>query len=216
MYYSMPDSALHLIETWLAANAPRILHESLNPGASEEVLAALEKAVGRPLPDDYKTLYRWHNGLDEEAENFGNFAYGLSFLPLEEVTANVHSRKQDAEAFPLARTAAEVRADNVLNPYWVSLGFDGSHAWLHVDLDPTPAGTYGQVIFLDEVEETAFLVASSVTSFLSDFARDLQQGLYSLNPDALEEDDNEFLAPDAIIDLVNRDATTRWQAASRF
>ncbi|MCR5890038.1 SMI1/KNR4 family protein [Hymenobacter sp. J193] len=211
----MVSDSLHLIETWLATHAPRILHVSLNPGASEEALAALEKVLGRPLPDDYKALYRWHNGLDEEVENFGNFVYGLSFLPLEEVAANFHSRTQHTEAVPLEHTTAEVRADHVLNPYWLSLGFDGSHAWLYVDLDPTPAGTYGQVIFLDEVEETAFLVADSVTSLLTGFAQDLQQGLYSLNPDALEEDDNEFLAPDPTIDLVNWYNASRWQSVPR-
>ena len=207
---TIPAESLSQIADWLAANAPRILHESLNPGATDAQLAALEAAVGKPLPDDYKALYRWHNGLDEEADNLGNFAYGMSFRPLEEVAANFHSRKQDAEAVPLKHATAQMRAGNVLNPYWLGLGFDGSHAWLYVDLDPAPAGTYGQVIFLDEVEETAFIVADSVATLLADFARDLQQGYYSLDPDALEEDDHHFLYPDPSIDVGSWFVAARW------
>ncbi len=211
----MPNSSLPFIEQWLATHAPRILHESLNPGATDEQLAALEAAVGKPLPEDYKALYQWHNGLNQDADNLGSFVYGMDFLPLAKVEASYRSRVQDSTAVPLQQATPELRAENALNPYWLSLSFDGSHTWLYVDLDPTAAGTYGQVIFQDEEEETAFVVADSVATLLADFVGDLQQGYYFLNPDALEEDNNEFLDTDPAIDLVNWFDAARWQAHSR-
>jgi len=42
----MVNDALNRILHWLAAHAPRILSESLNPGASEAQLAALEAIIG--------------------------------------------------------------------------------------------------------------------------------------------------------------------------
>lgn len=206
---SVPDS-LRRIETWLNAHAPRILTESLNEGATESELSGLEAAIGKLLPDDYKALYRWRNGLDENADNFGNLFYGLSFIPLAGVTAAFQSRAQGPELCPPKYAQASVKADNVLNPYWLQLSFDGSHTWLCVDLDPAPTGCYGQVIFVDEVNESVFQVAISVEALLAQFADDLEQGHYSLLPDALE-DGEEYISPAESIDVNIWYVAERWQ-----
>ncbi|GAB2785350.1 cell wall assembly regulator SMI1 [Hymenobacter luteus] len=204
------SDSIRRIETWLSAHAPRILTESLNPGATESELSGLEAAVGKPLPEDYKALYRWRNGLDEDADNFGSLFYSLSFIPLAGVATAFQSRAQDPELCPPVYAQASVKADNVLNPYWLQLGFDGSHTWLCVDLDPTPAGRYGQIIFVDEENESVFQVAESVEALLAQFAEDLEQGRYILDPDALA-DGNEFLAAAESIDVVNWHHAPRWQ-----
>lgn len=198
------------VEYWLAAHAPRILAESMHEGARESELAGLEKALGKPLPEDYQALYRWHNGLAEDADNFGSLFYGMSFIPLAEVGAVVRSRLQNPDKIPLVHAQAPVKTDDRLNPYWLQLGFDGSHTYLCVDLDPAPAGRYGQVIFVDEESEAAFRVADSVEALLTQFADDLEQGRYTLEPDALA-DGHEFLSPAATIDVVNWYHATRWQ-----
>ncbi|MBX0289530.1 SMI1/KNR4 family protein [Hymenobacter sp. HSC-4F20] len=205
-----PSESIRRIETWLTVHAPQILTESLNDGAAESELSGLEAAVGRPLPNDYKALYRWRNGLDEDANNLGSLFYGLSFVPLARVAAAFQSRSQDPEMFPAVYAQALVKADNVLHPYWLQLGFDGSHTWLCVDLDPAPAGRYGQVILVDEETQAAFQVAESVEALLAQFADDLEQGRYFLEPDALE-DGNEFLAAAENIDVVNWYQAARWQ-----
>ena len=64
----MVNESSNYLEQWLAVNAPRILNESLNSGATKAQLAQIEIAVGKSLPEDYEDLYRWHNGLNEEAE----------------------------------------------------------------------------------------------------------------------------------------------------
>ncbi|WP_139921772.1 SMI1/KNR4 family protein [Hymenobacter sp. DG01] len=204
------SESIHRIETWLATHAPRILTESLNDGAAERELSGLEAAVGKPLPEDYKALYRWRNGLDEDADNFGSLFYGLSFIPLARVAAAFQSRAQDSELCPPVYAQASVKADNVLNPYWLQLSFDGSHTWLCVDLDPAPAGSYGQVIFVDEVNESVFQVAESVAALLAQFADDLEQGRYTLEPDALE-DGEEYLSPEESIDVNIWYVAERWQ-----
>jgi cell wall assembly regulator SMI1 len=198
----MVNNALNRISHWLVAHAPRILSESPNPGASEAQLAALEAAIGQHLPADYRALYLCHDGLNEDAENFGNFFYGMSFLPLAEVAAIWQRRAESPMTVPVRHAHPDLKADNAQRPQWLCLGFDGSHPWLCVDLAPVDGHRYGQVILIDEEQEAAFPVADSVVSLLTDFTHDLEQGHYSLDPDALA-DGNEYLSPDAEIDLAN-------------
>ncbi|UOQ51707.1 SMI1/KNR4 family protein [Hymenobacter cellulosivorans] len=203
------EDAFRRVENWLEVHAPRILHESLQSGATEPELAELAQALGQPLPADYQDLYRWRNGLDEDADNFGNLFYGLSFTPLAQVLATQQER-QASEPVPLVHAQAAVRAENLFNPAWLQLGFDCSHCWLYVDLDPAVAGRYGQVIFVDEENEAAFRVAESVEALLGEFADDLEQGRYQLEPEALD-DGNEYLDAAESIDLVNWYRAARWQ-----
>jgi len=205
----MVDDALFRIAHWLAAHAPRILHESLNPTAPGADLAALEAAIGHPLPADYKALYQRHDGLNEDADNFGSFFYGLSFLPLAEVAAFRQQRAVVTASAPLRRVHPALKAGSAQRPQWLCLGFDGAHVWLCVDLDPVDGHRYGQVVLVDEEEEVAFPVADSVGAFLTDFAHDLEQGRYTLDPDALE-DGNEYLVPVPEIDLINWSTAKRW------
>ena len=213
----MVNDSLNYIEQWLAVNAPRILNESLNPGATDEQLTALETAIGKSLPKDYKDLYRRYNGLKNGLngeENLGSFFYGMSFLPLAEVLWWIeHQRQHETEPIPLGKAATTLNSQNRENPLWLKLGFDGSHTWLMVDLDPSELGSYGQVIFLDEEYETAFFVADSVAGLLATFAQDLKMGLYKLDADAVL-DGYDFLETDARIDLVNWYNAERWQNAA--
>ena len=208
----MMINSLTRITACLAAQAPRILTESLNPGASEAELMGLAAAVGRPLPADYQQLYRWHNGLNEEADNWGSLWYGMSLLPLAEVLDAFQYQALQTLTSPLRQAAPTLKAAVMQNPWWLRLGFDGSHGWLCVDLDPAPTGTYGQVIYVYETQEIAFRVADSVAELLATFAHDLEQGLYQLDEGALE-DGNEFLVPNAQIDLDNWGQSGRWQNA---
>lgn len=208
----MVDDALTRIAHWLAAHAPCILHDSLNPAAPEARLAALEAAIGHPLPADYQALYRRHDGLNEDADNFGSFFYGLSFLPLAEVAAIRQQHAAATAPVPLRRAHPGLKADNAQRPQWLCLGFDGAHVWLCVDLDPVDGHRYGQVILVDEELETAFPVADSVGALLTDFAHDLEHGHYTLDPDALD-DGNEYLTPAPEIDLINWSAAKRWANA---
>lgn len=207
------SDALARITRWLAAHAPRILESSLNPGASAAELSRLAAAVGRPLPPDYQELYRWHNGLNEEAENWGSLFYGMRFILLAEVLDAYQYQAAQTMTSALDKADATVRPAVLQNPHWLRLGSDGGHGWLCVDLDPAAAGTYGQVIYLYEIQELAFQVASSVTELLAGFAHDLEQGQYTLDEGA-REDGNEFLVPNEQIDPGNWESAERWKAIS--
>lgn len=67
------------MRAWLASHAPRT-HATLLPGATDEELAELAEAMGRPVPDDFAALYRACGGQGE-GETPGIFD-GYYFMPL--------------------------------------------------------------------------------------------------------------------------------------
>jgi cell wall assembly regulator SMI1 len=201
------DQPLLRINVWLRKNARRILNNSLNKGATEIDIDRLQKIVGQVLPVDLVHLYTSYNGMSDD-QNIGNFFYGLDFIPLEEVISDV-VRRSSSPIIPLGRADAAIDKKDMLNRDWLLLAHDHSHASLRVDLTPTPLGTVGQVIFIDEEYETGILMARSVDELIKNFANDLESGLYTLNQDALE-DGNHYLEPDKKIDLVNWFSSERW------
>jgi len=54
------------IENWLKENAKKILELSLQKPATQDEISELEKIAGKELPDDFKELYLWHNGLNDD------------------------------------------------------------------------------------------------------------------------------------------------------
>lgn len=61
---SMKDLIADLDE-WLRAHRADLLPK-LNPPATDSELADLERVVGMPLPPDFRTLLRWHNGQPDD------------------------------------------------------------------------------------------------------------------------------------------------------
>ena len=91
----MLNENLKAIDKWLEENANKIATQSLRAPASIADIEKLEKAVGKPLPEDFKQLYLWHDGLDN-APNVGNLFYAMDFVPIEFVEKRVISQKKSA------------------------------------------------------------------------------------------------------------------------
>ena len=208
----MLTTSLESITQSLTEFAPRIVELSLNPGASEEELESLEEIIGKKLPEDFKELYKTHNGINDE-ENFGNFFYGFQFSPIDNIIAESEFRakqSKDIALIPLKSFDPQIDGSNTYNPGWISIGNDGARCNIFVDLAPSSQGTYGQVIFVDGTYQTGILIANSVTDLIENFAADLKNNLYTLEPDALE-DEQHFLETDPSIDLLNWYTVDKWK-----
>lgn len=201
-------SDIERIDAWLTAHAPRIKEFSLNPPAGQAEFDRLETLIGQGLPEDFKTLYRWHNGLNSET-NIGSLVYGLDFYPLDKVERELaFYRKQPV--LPSKANSSAIETDHKTWPLWLPIADDGGgRVVLCLDLSPGPSGKLGQVIFLDSEEDMAILVAASTADLLKEFADDLEAGRYQLDSDALEEGEH-FLSPETSIDLDN------WWQSERF
>jgi len=208
----MIDTSLNIIKQRLTEIAPRIIQFSLNTGASQQDLDKLEILIGKRLPIDFKELYKIYNGINDE-ENWGNFFYGMTFSSIDDIIENYEFRinqSKDIEPIPLKKVDPQINGSNLYNLSWVRIGSDGSRSGLFVDLAPTDRGNYGQVIFIDGDYNVGIFIACSVLELVNNFAADLQNNLYYLEPDALE-DGQHFLEAKSSIDLGNWHTVDKWK-----
>lgn len=203
------ESDLFRIDNWLQQNAERIVTLSLQPPAHPAELDALEKEVGKTIPPDFRELYSWHNGLDD-SENFGSLFFGMDFYPVDKILQEVREQRERSGGEPLKKFDRGIDGTNHSNRNWVRFGFDGSRTALYLDLAPAGDGKYGQIIYVDDTYETAILVAESTAQLVREFANDLENNLYHLEPDAAE-DGNHYLTTKPSIDLVNWFQSERWK-----
>src|SRR5262245_16182182 len=109
-------ATLARLEAWLTEHRPRY-HEGLRPGASADDLAALEKALGFPLPEELRTWLGWHDA--QSPDLMGAF--------------------RDSFALMSAREIAEAHADLVAEPEpgwrreWVPFLDDGQGDYVCLD-----------------------------------------------------------------------------------
>ena len=202
----MMNENLRKIDTWLQENAPKIFELSLNSPATAEELKSFEDYLGCDLPQDFKDLYRWHNGMNDK-DNVGSLFQGMELLSLDNIKT-WRSGFENEEA-PLEHTDSQVKKDNAFNNKWIKFSDDGGRTGLYLDLDPTELGTVGQIIFVDLDYDVGFLVAKSMINLVSVFLNDLNNQFYFLSEDALD-DDQEFLEADPTIDIVNWNDSERW------
>ena len=196
------------IENWLRENAQKINEFSLQKPATENEVNELEKTIGKNLPNDFKELYLWHNGLNDE-ENFGSLFYGMDFFPIERIISEYLDKKENyaSEVVSLKQADKEIDSSNIYNLDWVKFAFDGSHTSLYIDLSST---NNGQIIFIDDEYETGILVAKSTSELVENLRNDLENNLYHLDEDALE-DENHYLITDQKIDIVNWKGSEIWK-----
>ena len=71
---------LTIFENWLEKHLPEVVKD-LNPPATMEEIQLLEKTIGRSLPEDFISLYQWHNGQMGNAPT--GLWYGLEFMSIK-------------------------------------------------------------------------------------------------------------------------------------
>ncbi len=202
---------LEKIEHWLLENAEKIIELSLQKPAVRNEINELEKITGKELPDDFKELYLWHNGLSGD-ENFGSLFYGMDFFPIDRIIEDYTYRKEQYALMNMLLKKADKEIDpaNIYNISWIKFAFDGSHTSMYLDLAPGTHGNYGQIIFIDDEYETGILVADSAAELIETFKNDLENNLYYLDEDALK-DGNHYLTTDPKIDIINWETSEKWK-----
>ncbi|MFM2054022.1 MAG: hypothetical protein RL456_2059 [Pseudomonadota bacterium] len=141
------DALVARLEQALARHRPDLLAD-LNPPATEADLAALQAALGQPLPDGLRRWLARHDG--QRAAAGGLFEDGgHEALSARGILAqwSLWARMLDEGRFAsrLAEAAPGVRAA-WWDRGWVPFTHDGAGSHLCLDLAPAEGGTPGQVI----------------------------------------------------------------------
>jgi len=165
------------IEDWLRNNAGQI-YESLNDGATDDVLDELEELVNKKLPDNFKEFYRIHNGQDQD---------GFGLIDAEELLSveriieewNVWKELYDQGVFADSVSEADKGVKEVWwNPHWIPITYDGSGNHYCLDMSPDDGGKKGQIIRIWHDSPERELIADSFQEWIEFFAEDLENEEY--------------------------------------
>ena len=151
------------LEGELTAKASAII-ESLNPGAEEPEIEALEENIGQELPTDYRDFLLTHNGQSQES-NPGFFDM-FSLMPLELV------QESWEELETLRDDSGE---ENSCPGDWLPFAEDGSGDLLCVELE---SGGVSKFINDDSNEE----IADSFEEWLTDIYATLINSEFTFDP----------------------------------
>ena len=170
-----------MIEAWLQARHPDEL-ATFRPPATDPTIAAVEAALGRTLPDDYKQFLRLHDG-----QTYGPMVWTCSLFETQQI-ASAYKQLQsltsdEDEEFDDSEIDAGVRAVRC-SPGWIPIGRSArGRDYLCIDFDPAEGGCEGQIIGMSVDFDDRERIADSFTELLSVFFEQLQTGEIDLGDD---------------------------------
>ncbi|KAL1411093.1 Cell wall assembly regulator [Vanrija albida] len=152
--YPPLSHTFHRLRNALSDSFPELV-DSLNLPSEPAIISEFEHELGCPLPPAVRDSFLVADGQDLEGGGGGIF-YGLYLLPLDEVVREWQFWRQ-VEADPrtganpvVLATMASIPPQWVKSVYacrgWLPLLSDRTGNYVGVDLDPGPAGHWGQVI----------------------------------------------------------------------
>jgi hypothetical protein len=115
MIPQLTPEAIKLLNYWKGIGA------RLNPGASEEALAALTQKVGCRLPPALLVFYSWANGMEDWTSDGSMF----SLWPLERILRELSAR---GIAEPFSQGSTLPFADYLICSYLYELVLEGPQA----------------------------------------------------------------------------------------
>jgi cell wall assembly regulator SMI1 len=165
------------IESWLYANAPKVL-DTLQPGASDTQIKAAEHFLSIQFPAEVKDSYRIHNG--QSSYGYG-FLEGNEFLSLERMQEEWQVWKElldggefeDFESYPDTGICSDW-----WSAQWIPLTYDGAGNHDCLDLNPSEGGKHGQIITMWHDEPGRQIIAPSFRAWLEEYAEDLKSGQF--------------------------------------
>jgi cell wall assembly regulator SMI1 len=166
------------IDTWLQANALTVYNQ-LQQAANPQFLSSLETQVGYTLPDDLKKSLLIHDGMNDPTYLIDDMWY---LFGIKEIGFNWALQKQLLDNGIFDDNVCE-RVDKGIRPQWWNVKWlpimgNGSGDLYCIDLDPTAAGTGGQIIEVWHDMDNRSLIAPSYRDLLQQFADDLEAGVY--------------------------------------
>ena len=168
-------------ESWMKQYAPGLL-TILQPGASFEAVASLERLVNATLPTSFKAFYSVHNGQSKARTGLVD---ADQLLGVADIITQWHHWKDllDSETFtyneePILSAPDTGIKNDWWNPLWIPITSDGFGNHLCIDLDPGPEGQVGQIITLWHDDAHRAIVAPSFEEWIKEYLNALEKGDY--------------------------------------
>lgn len=160
---------------------------SFNDGATDDDFAKLEQVLGFELPNDFKEIYRIHNG--QKGDNIKFICFD-NWHCIQEIINDYEMWVELYEAGDFLEDGKDmgcqpddgVKSDFWFNSKWIPISSDIGGDGFMIDTDPTPDGVVGQVIRMWHDDELRRLIAPSLTAVFEQFATDLENDKYLISP----------------------------------
>jgi len=124
------------LDKWLAKNVPEYYKE-LEPGISEQEVAALEAQLGVALPGEFRELLKWRNG--QGPRNFDSIYYNFSLMSADEIEGTRSTNNKLLKA-------GDFDQKNWWFPEYVPFLSNGGGDNYCIDYAGSFSGTKGQII----------------------------------------------------------------------
>jgi cell wall assembly regulator SMI1 len=170
---------------WWWQNFPKKL-EGLKPAATDEEIAATEKALGVTFPEGLRALYRWRGGPadDGDASLFGNF----SMMRLDQIVSTHKMMNELADR-------GDFKGTSWWRKTWVPILDRGNGDNIVWDPKGAFSGEPGQVLEFVHDYARREILAPSFDAYLTAFVESLEAGnIWQLDTDGgyLLDDDLQF------------------------
>ncbi len=175
------------IKEGLSIHAPGIIPH-LQAGASEEEIRSTEKKLGIKFPEDVRASYRIHNGMSGDRGficSCSEYCWS-EFYSLENIFRAWDIWRDLLEAGEFDNFQSEpngpIKTD-WWNIKWIPLLGNSGGDHCCIDLDPPSEGKLGQIITMWHETGAEELLAPSFKDFLTNFAEELNAGVYTYSED---------------------------------
>ena len=149
-----------------------------NSVATEDQFAQTEAVLSVELPEDFKAVYRIHNGQINDDEGF---LWGREMLSLERIQAEWKIWKDLLDNGDFNKINSQptgpIRND-WWNAKWIPLTYDGSGNHDCLDLAPAEGGHIGQIIDFWHDDPTRSVEAENFGAWFSDYLEKCEKGEY--------------------------------------
>jgi cell wall assembly regulator SMI1 len=170
------------LELWLKSNYPELL-DTLNDGATDEMIINAEEKLGIKFPNDFKESLKIHNGQKSNFDYPGLIG-GYELLSLDNIVEEwqVWTNLLDDGEFndwdELIFNTNKVKSDQWWRNKWIPITANGGGDHHCLDLDPTEKGRFGQVIEMWHDDENRELVGDSFKQCFYIIVENLENGTY--------------------------------------
>lgn len=148
-------------------NVKKGFKESLNlqPGATDEDFQLLEDALNIKLPEELKSLYRVYNGQDWDL-GVDSFVRNLVLSPTHKIIEDWKFLQEEVDEDGMQPDTTKEIKPYIWNSKWIPIADNGGGDHLCIDMDPSEAGTNGQILYYWHDWEYRSLEANNLFEFI--------------------------------------------------
>lgn len=154
------------------------LNPCFNAPLDEGVLHEIETKTGFQLPEEFKNLYRLHNGQEDCCDSLFDF---FNLNPARDILRTWDALKTvepQCEEDGIKADPDEGIKDKWCSSKWLPFANTADGHSICIDYDPDEGGKVGQIVVFWYNDEERPLIADSFADFLKSYLEKLKEGEY--------------------------------------